>query len=204
MKVLLPDSAFAKLLLRATAEVGLVESEPQRGAFDLLVPLKDGTEYYLELKMWCELKEGQIKKQTQDLKENQHAVYLLLGRSRYEWSKERVEQYPKAKRLSYEELLHALERYLELAASPELTELAGAYKEELEDQFRWLESAWKTVSRTDKNMALPYYYSAYAAIQKKLPPGIPTRIFTATNQGGEIIFSRNLNCASPLILKLIQ
>lgn len=183
LKILLQESAFSKLLLNTKQPVKNVLSEPGKGIFDLSVLLEDSTEYLLELKMWSELKGDQVSRQKKVLGEKQQPVYILLGRSRFEWNEFQLRQEsPNAIKLSYEELIAALEGFSPLAASPELSEFVRIYKTHLENHFSWLENAWDIIeSPAEKNMAMPYYYSAYAAIQKELTANIPTKIFAAQN-----------------------
>jgi len=184
---LLSKSSFPSYLVNID-NVQSVLWEPEGQLFDL--GLHDGsTTIYLEIKMWSGLTESQQKRQ-QDFLSNKHCLgfYLLLGTSWFEHSAESIARNSNslATKIGYDELITALNQLMVASGqSPDVYELALAYRNAIQEQFDRLRNAFMTPYD-----GRPYFYSLYWEIQKRLK-GMETVIYTVNNPGGQVYILNN-------------
>jgi len=168
--------------------------EPERQLFDLGV-VNNGHTTYLELKMWSGLSDSQRKRQIDYLTSKQcTGYYVLLGTSWFEHSSTNIERYSGGvvKKIGYEELINALNQLLVTTGqSPEVYELALAYRNAVQEQHDSLKNAF-----TKGEGGKPFFYSLYWEIQKRLT-GIETAIYTVNNPGGPVYILNCSNCWLP-------
>jgi hypothetical protein len=66
--------------------------EPRRGLYDFTINLPNGRKMNIELKVDAPLSEHQVKRQLEGLAENESMLYLLLGVTRFEWRRWRLDR----------------------------------------------------------------------------------------------------------------
>ncbi len=188
---LLTKSQFPMVWLGMPAECQVLW-EPERQLFDILAS-NNGKQLYIELKMWSSLGDDQFKRQVDFLIKNRSkAVYVLLGTSWFEHTSYKIMESSKglAVKNGYEELLKALNSLLvQPEQSPEVYELALAYRNSLQSQFNNLTKA--AFNSSDKNRL--FFYSLFWMLQKRFPK-LQTAIYTVTNPGGQVYILNNPVC----------
>ena len=163
--------------------------EPEGQLFDLAVV--DGAKTtYIELKMWSGLSDSQQKRQHGFLLKNGGlGLYILLGTSWFEHSTDSIAGSfgGIATKTGYEEVISALNRLMVAPGqSPDVYELALAYRNALQEQMDKLLTAFKTPDGSKL-----FFYSMYHEIQKRLK-SVETAIYTVNNPGGPVYI---LNCS---------
>lgn len=164
------------------------EWEPEGQLFDLGLS-SDTSRVLLEIKMWSALTDGQLARQVEFLKTNGHrGGYVLLGTSWFEFDEailgERTDG--RGARLGYEQIIDALNRLLVAPGqSPDVYELALAYRNTLDSQFRKLKDACHSDSK-DKL----FYYSLFWLLKQELKE-LKTAIYTVNNPGGPVYILNN-------------
>jgi hypothetical protein len=139
---------------------------------------------YLELKMWSALPDSQRKHQQDFLAYNKcPGYYVLLGTSWFEHSATSITRNSGgiATKIGYDELIVALNQLMiATGQSPDIYELALAYRNAIQEQFDNLRNAFTTADGSKIS-----FYSLYWEIQKRLKD-IETAIYTVNNQGGPV------------------
>ena len=114
----------------------------------------------------------------------------MLGTSWFEHSSSWIEQESGglAKKIGYEELIDALSKLLDdTGQSPEVDELARAYRNAIQKQFENLKNAFKKDDRGKH-----FFYSLYWEIQKRLK-NLKTAIYTVNNRGSAVYILNGFN-----------
>ncbi|MDW7681203.1 MAG: hypothetical protein SCK70_11600 [bacterium] len=186
---LLSKSSFASFLIGVN-NVQSVLWEPERQLFDL--GLQDISKtIYLEIKMWSSLTDSQQKRQHDFLSNKQcSCFYLLLGTSWFEHSAASIvsKSYGVASKIGYDELISALNKLMVASGqSPDVYELALAYRNAIQEQFDKLKNAFK-----NPDGGRIYFYSLYREIQKSVS-GMETKIYTVNNRGGPVYILNNVD-----------
>jgi hypothetical protein len=179
---LLSKSALPGYLVGVTTAQSILW-EPEGQLFDLGVV--DGAKTrYLELKMWSALSDSQRKRQQDFLTNNKcPGYYVLLGTSWFEHSATSITRNSGgvAAKIGYGELIAALNQLMiTTGQSPEVYELALAYRNAIQEQFDKLKNAF-----TAADSSRICFYSQYWEIQKRLK-NLETAIYTVNNQGGPV------------------
>jgi hypothetical protein len=182
--------------------VGIIKSnsilwEPEGKLFDL--KLQDESKAkYLEIKMWSSLYDNQKKRQYDFLNEkNCICYYVLLGTSWFEHSANSIADSSggAASKIGYDELINALNQLMiATGQSPDVYELALAYRNAIQEQFDKLRNAFTTGDRGKL-----YFYSLYWEIQKRLK-GMETAIYTVNNRGGSVYILNSSDYRKPFSL----
>lgn len=157
--------------------------EPEGQLFDLGV-VDAGITKYLELKMWSGLSESQRKRQQDFLTARKcQGYYMLLGTSWFEHSANSIAQSSSGTiaKVGYDDLVSALNQLMVATGqSPDVYELALAYRNAIQDQFDKLKNAFTT-----GDGGKLYFYSLYWEIQKRVK-NMETAIYTVNNPGGSV------------------
>jgi len=186
---LLSKSKFSSFLLGISDP--RVLWEPERQLFDLGVQGKFKT-VYIEIKMWSSLTENQQKRQqTFLISNNCTGYYILLGTSWFEYSLSDIENNfnGTATKIGYDEIISALNSLIVAPdQSPDVYELALAYRNALQEQFNILKNAFK-----NNDGGKLFFYSLYREIQNRTQ-NIRTSIYTVNNPGGPVYILNNGDC----------
>jgi hypothetical protein len=180
-------------VLLSVASPGEIHWEPEGQLFDLSVE-DDKATTYIEIKMWSSLSDNQFKRQVEFLNgKKSQGIYILLGTSWFEHTGRsiNIKSKGKATRIGYEELIASLNELLNklmvaTGRSPEVYELALAYRNTVQEQYDSLKNAF-----TKEKEGKLFFYSLYWEIQKRLAD-LETAIYTVNNPGGEVYI---LNCS---------
>jgi hypothetical protein len=190
---LFSKSSFASFLV-GIKNVQSVLWEPEKQLFDLGLQDTYKTSYF-ELKMWSSLTDSQKKRQ-QDFLSKKHCsgFYLLLGTSWFEHSTSSIvsKSNGATTKIGYDELISALNKLMVASGqSPDIYELALAYRNAIQEQFDKLKNAFK-----NPDGGRLYFYSLYREIQKRVI-GMETDIYTANNPGGPVFILNNADYWMP-------
>jgi len=175
-------------LLLGVRRTRQTEWEPEGQLFDLGLP--SGTSrVLLEIKMWSALTPGQLGRQVEFLKTHGYCGgYVLFGTSWFEFDESKLRESTDGLgvRLGYEEIIDAINRLLVAPGQPlDVYELALAYRNTLDSQFRKLRDAVHSGSRDRL-----FYYSLFWLLKQKLKE-FKTAIYTVNNPGGLVYILNN-------------
>jgi hypothetical protein len=176
--------------LIAEEEIKDVIWEPERKLFDLCV-VTSRIKHYFEFKVWSQLSNSQLERQTEFLDGTKtKGYYILLGTSWFEYSNDKIKKQTdkKSSKIGYEKLIHALSAVL---ANPNTSfdacELALFYRNVLSSHYYKFTDGY-----LQENHDKIFYYSLYWQIQNRISK-LSTSIFTVNNPGGPVYILNNDN-----------
>ncbi|NQT54345.1 hypothetical protein HQ576_19970 [bacterium] len=175
-------------LLAGVRRTQPTEWEPERQLFDLGLS-SDAPRVLLEIKMWSDLTSQQLDRQVEHLKTHGYrGGYILLGTSWFEFDEAMLAERTsgRGERFGYEQIIDGLDRLLDPPGlPPDVRELALAYRNALDSQFRKLKDACHSDSK-DRC----FYYSLFWLMKQKLKE-LKTAIYTVNNPGGPVYILNN-------------
>jgi hypothetical protein len=188
LQSLLYDPLFVKILTGIDLdEKPNVLWEPVKSMFDLGIKSNGNTLCLFELKMWSDLSDGQLDKQTEYLDEKKiRGFHILLGTSDLQFYRGAdrddiaIRTNNNSVKIGYAELIHSLETYISKAGHQQaIVKMAFDYRNALINQRDDLENAWLD----DYPHSKKHCYSLYNKIRSFLPKG-HYRIHSVNNNGG--------------------
>jgi hypothetical protein len=169
LKKLLTYPVVVKALLNLEVHEPVVEREPNKGKFDLLVKEVDKERAFIEVKVWNDLKSKQLTQQKEFIDDREAKSYhLLIGPTSLEYDRGILWGKYQTTMLTAKDLWTAIDVLLKQPPSDDpFLPIAKAYREVLESQYLKWRNAWLDKNSTSVPNRV-FYFSFFGDLKKQL------------------------------------
>ena len=188
LEILLQESKFLAALTGLHLNNYSVILEPEGSLFDIGIKPEESEDwlFLIEIKMWSQLSEQQLHRQTAFLQQQKgKGLHILLGTAdliyynKGDYDKISIQTNNASRKIGYQTMINALKDFVAIEGNSKIAAIATDYTTALQKQYVELMGAWK--EKAYQNSIV--HYSLYYHMMQYLPYQ-EYKIYTVNNAAG--------------------